>query len=386
MEKTVGDLGAVCGIVLASIAFVMELALTPLILAEIQQDLALSLGQLSWVFNVCAAAVAVTVLTTGLIGDLVVKRALFSAGVSLFLIGSGVSAVSVDLDTLIFGRVLQGAGGGLFSPLVPILLTQAFPHASGRILMIWGGLAGVVATASPTFGDVLLTIFGWRAVFWTFALVAFLSLVLSARGRIADRQVDGRAKPNYRALLGIRAVWLLLLFVFLTYGCFTFFLFDTPIRMEQNGFSTKAVAWVLTVVWFAFAAFSFILRDRLDGSSVWYILLLSPMFLASGFLLVLLFVQFPVALCVGAVMVGAGLACFNSPTTYLMLKLTPPDLHAFVSSLDITCARCGGVVAVALLSGMGANNVAVFVVSVAFAALAVCRLIFGFSKNRAELN
>ena len=60
VEKSVGDLGAVSGIVLASIAFVMELTLLPLILTELQQDLSLNLGQLSWVFNTYAAAVALT--------------------------------------------------------------------------------------------------------------------------------------------------------------------------------------------------------------------------------------------------------------------------------------------------------------------------------------
>ena len=364
----------------------MELTLLPLILAELQRDLSLSLGQLSWVFNTYAAAVALTVLTTGLIGDVVAKRLLFGAGVLLFVIGSVVSAASMDLETLIIGRLMQGIGGGLFSPLVPILLTQTFPNASGRILMIWGGLAGVVATLSPTFGDVLLTTFGWRAIFFTFGLVALLALVLFARGRIAAGQRRRAGLPDYRAFLSLRGVWLLLVFIFLTYGCFTYFLFYFPIHLEQKGFSTHSIAWVLTAVWASFTAFSFILRDRLDGKGVWFIMMLSPTLLAGGFLMGLLFIEMTTALCLGAIMVGAGLACCNSPSTHLVLKLTPPDLHAFVSSLDITFARCGGVVSVALLSGVGANYVAAFAVAIALLAIVVCRLSYAFAKDSAELS
>lgn len=349
-RRTVADLGMVFGSITASIAFVMELTLLPLILGDIQRDLNLSLRELSWVFNAYAVAVAAAVLTTGVIGDRVNKRHLFGFGVLMFAAGSLFAAASSNFTGLILSRTLQGIGGGLFSPLVPILLTHAFPARSGRILMIWGGLAGVAATILPTIGDAIEAAFGWRALFISFAMASLVAILLTALSNVKAFPVEKKGNPNYRSLFPRRGIWPILAFIFLTYGSFTFYLFYLPTRLETD---SASVAWVLTFVWLSFSTFSFVLREKLEGANLYRILMAAPILIASGFLLAVAFQGTPQAQFLSAILVGAGLACGNSPSTHLLLRLTPVELRAFSSSLDITCARCGGAMTVALFSGVG---------------------------------
>ncbi|MEP3179150.1 MAG: MFS transporter, partial [Lentilitoribacter sp.] len=238
IRKT-GDFTILVGAIVASIAFVMELTLLPLMLGAIQEDFGLNVGELSWVFNAYALAIALAVITGGIIGDMVNKQILFSIGVSLFAVGSILATLSGDLQSLIVSRTIQGVGGGLFSPLIPILLTQSESRRSGKILMIWGGLAGVAATSLPVFGNYILTSLGWRAIFYAFAIVSVLAVILVAFGDDRSEIEIRRGIPGLQKLKSLTRIRFILVYIFLTYGCFTFFLFYFPIQLQSNGTSTQ---------------------------------------------------------------------------------------------------------------------------------------------------
>ena len=53
---------------------------------------------------------------------------------------------------------------------------------------------------------------------------------------------------------------------------------------------------------------------------------------------------------VSAALIGIGFACSNAPSTQMVLKFAPEGMSAISTSLDITFARLGGVVTVAMLA------------------------------------
>ncbi len=354
-------LGTIC----VSIAFVMELTLLPLLLGKIQQDLGLGMGGLAWVFNAYAIAVAIAVLFSGFLGDVLDRCKLFALGAALFAIGSILSALSGDLSGLIAGRVIQGLGGGLFFPLVPVLLTQANQNHSGRILMIWGALVGVAAALLPIVGGTILSGQGWRAIFVAFAVVAAIGLPFVAIGNSATGAPRGGQKPNYLQLLSLPDYWPLLAYIFLTYGSFSFYLFFFPVNWHRNGLDGQTISILMTCVWVSFAALSFLLRNKIEGSGLRRSLLLAPGLFALCFAVAMFDLGNGYLQAVSALLAGAGLACCNSPSTHLLLRLAPNELRAFSSSLDITFARCGSAVIVGLLSALSPTSVvfAILVIS-----------------------
>ena len=377
-----GKVLTVSGIILASIAFVVELILIPMILTEIQFDLQLGITHLSWIFNSYAIAVAFAVFVTGIIGDRIQKYRIFIFGVLLFVLGSLLSSISKNFEFLLISRVLQGLGGGLFSPLVPILLARAFPDSTGKILIIWSGLAGIVATVMPFIGGGLVWYFGWRTIFVLISVVAFTSLIISSRTLISVQTEKNNYIASYSDVLSVPSIWLLLLYIFFIYGCLSYFLFYFPIFMSDLNYSGRFLSLFLSIMWFSFSAASYSLRNDVDGKRLKLVLMIAPAFFAAGYVLGVSFSESSMVLLLSAILVGVGFACCNAPSTHLLFKLSPDELHVFSASLDIVFARLGGVAAVALFSAALPMVSAGYVVAMAALALVCCYLCFVFTETR----
>ena len=320
----------------------MELTLLPLLLSAIQHDFDLHLVEVMWVFNAYAVAVAIAVLCVAAIGDTTDKRKLFIVGVSIFSVGSMLCAISNDLGSLTLSRLVQGFGGGLFFPLAPVLLTQANLDHSGRILMLWGALTGFVAAVLPLFGAAILAGFGLPSVFLTMATVAVIGLIFVIVEKPAGTIPRQRSGRDFKLLFTNRGVWLLLSYIFLTYGCFSFYLFHFAFHWRQSGLTSNSVSVFLMCVWIAFSVVSLLLRDKVDGKGLNRALIFAPALLAFGFAVAFIDVSNPTLQILSAVCVGAGLGCCNSTSTHLLLRKVPSGLQAFSSCLDIVFARIGG--------------------------------------------
>lgn len=371
---------AVSGVILASIAFVMELTLIPLLLVEIQRDLDLTVKELSWIFNSYAIAVAFAVILTGIIGDRVDKIALFTVGVLLFTVGSISASMSETYGALLAGRTIQGIGGGLFSPLIPILLSQVFHDKPGKILIVWGCLAGVVATLMPLIGGQTIELFGWQVIFIYFACVSVLALLLSLGLHPFKQEKYTRASFSRHFFISNPAIWPMLGYIFLTYGAFSCLIFYFPIQMAKASYSNEFIAGFVTTIWLSFSLVSFALRNKVDSSQLGSILVAAPLFFATGSLIGASQSETSVALLMAAVFTGAGLACCNAPSTHLLLKLTPTKSHAFAASLDIICARCGGVVMVAAMTGASVTTLGWSAIGAATLAITCCVLCFTLAR------
>ena len=87
---------AVIGPITASVAFVMELTLVPLLLPAIQLQFGLSVGQLAWVFNSYGIAVAVGVLLGGWCGDAFKTERVFGFSSPVSIRNSALSPSEID--------------------------------------------------------------------------------------------------------------------------------------------------------------------------------------------------------------------------------------------------------------------------------------------------
>lgn len=357
---------AIYGSIAASIAFVMELTLVPLLLPVIQTQLDLSIGDLAWVFNSYGVAVAAGVLVGGLLGDAFNAKRIFSIGVFFFAVGSAVVAWVDGFELMLVGRILQGFGGGVFSPLVPILLTKASPRRPGRILIVWGSIAGYAAAFAPILYSHFFANADWNLAFVILAVVAIGALIIVNQSPIRiERLLRPRAKPDYPALFQSPGLWVMFGYVFCTYGCITYYLFRVPIRLAEYDFQVVSIGFALSIMWFSFAVVSTLLRNMVDKPFVRSVLLAAPVLIVAGFQLAF-FCHDLVCLTLSAMLVGSGLACSNAPSTQLILKMAPKGTSALSASIDITFARIGGVVTVSVLANtmFGYAVVAITILSI----------------------
>ncbi len=135
-------------------------------LPDILRDLHTDLFALLWIVVGYTLVVSVLVLNAGRLADMVGRARSYSVGFVIFTIASVLAATSGSAAELIAWRLLQGVGGALLMANSAALVADAFPRDQlGRALGINAMVVGVGLILGPVLGGVL-TLFGWRWVFW----------------------------------------------------------------------------------------------------------------------------------------------------------------------------------------------------------------------------
>lgn len=339
----------VASAIMASVAFVMELTLVPLILPVMQSHHGLAISDLAWFFNSYGISVALGVIVSGWIGDRFGIKRLFYVGLLMFASGAAIVAFASGFEPLIGARILQGFGGGLFSPLVPLLLTRALPQRPGKILMVWGSITGYVAAIAPWIISQFIAFAGWQSVFVLFFILAGLAFALSLERNTQQAAETARTSPPLLLLLHAHDLWLVFAYIFCTYGAITFYLFRLPLWMADINLSVELIGIMIATLWLSFSVVGTLLRNWVDGTHVQKIFVTAPFLIGASFLVAQYF-STTGWLAFSAVLLGAGFACSNAPSTQLVLKFAPEGLSIVSASLDITFARLGGFLTVALLA------------------------------------
>lgn len=122
----------------------------------------------------------------GRLSDFVSRRRVLLWCLALFVLGSAVTALAVDLSVLVGGRVVQGIGGGGLVPATLALVADLWPpHRRGVPLGVVGAVQEVGSVLGPLLGALVLAVADWRAIFW---LNVLLGLVLAAALAVAGRR------------------------------------------------------------------------------------------------------------------------------------------------------------------------------------------------------
>ncbi|MFJ5315675.1 MFS transporter [Pectobacterium versatile] len=113
------------------------------------------------------AAMALSVVIAGRLGDRYGLKPVFITGLGLFAIASLLCAIAPQLWQLIAARALQGIGAAFLMTLGMALLRQtAGEKHVGRAMGIVGTVSALGTALGPSVGGFLLAIAGWRSLFW----------------------------------------------------------------------------------------------------------------------------------------------------------------------------------------------------------------------------
>ncbi|MFT3724291.1 MAG: DHA2 family efflux MFS transporter permease subunit [Hyphomonadaceae bacterium] len=122
-------------------------------------------------------------------------RLSFAIAMAVFIMGSVVGSIAHDLPTLVFGRVMQGAGAGLIQPMAMLLIFQLFPERSRGTAIGLYSLGVIVSPAfGPVIGGVLIDAFDWRVVFVATAPLAMIAIPLGLA--FLPRRADLATRPK----------------------------------------------------------------------------------------------------------------------------------------------------------------------------------------------
>ncbi len=149
----------------------------------------------------------------GRLSDLIDRQRVLLGCLVVFVLGSAVTALSVDLGVLVGGRVLQGIGGGGLVPATLALVADLWPvERRGVPLGVVGAVQEAGSVIGPVLGAVILAIADWRAIFWANAvggvvLGVWILAAAGARPRLPSARTLAQAAL---AVLGVGALLLAL--------------------------------------------------------------------------------------------------------------------------------------------------------------------------------
>ncbi len=334
---------------LAGAATILEIALFPLLLPGLKAEFDVPDLHLSLVVTAHAMAVAVGVLASALLGDRLGTGNVFRAGAAGFVVGSLGSGLSPGIDAMILFRVLQGVGGGLMAPAIPVLLARASAGRPGRLLSLWYSLSGFLIGAAPLLLSLIGAPLDRKVVLTGIALLALPALLGTAEAfpksegakrnpiTLGQDILKGRDRLPY-------------LYVALTYGTVVLLLFRLPLQG-----SAGTAALLLSIFWTSFATCGLLARNIIDGPLIGRLLFLSPIPLCIPAALILYAPGSTLAAAAYSLFAGAGFAICNASATTLLLRNAPQDGMTLAAGLDIAAARTGSAMLVTLLGGLSEN-------------------------------
>src|ERR671934_593889 len=189
---------ALAVLVAAQFMVVLDVAIVNVALPSIKTDLNFTQESLQWVITAYAIMFGGVLLLGGRMADLLGRRRLFIAGVTLFTASSLLAGFAWSEASLIAFRAAQGLGGALLAPAALSILTTMFAEGRERniALGIWGAVSGSGAAAGVLLGGLLTSSLNWSWIFFInvpvgAAIVALTpALLRESRAGLAHRHFD----------------------------------------------------------------------------------------------------------------------------------------------------------------------------------------------------
>jgi MFS transporter, DHA2 family, multidrug resistance protein len=169
-------------VTLATFMEVLDTSIANVALPHIAGSLSAGQDESTWVLTSYLVSNAIVLPLSGWLSSIVGRKNFYMGCVALFTISSFLCGLAPNLATLIFFRVLQGAGGGGLQPSEQAILADTFPPAKRGMAFAVYGMAVVTAPAiGPTLGGWITDNFTWRWIFFINIPVGIISILLTTR-------------------------------------------------------------------------------------------------------------------------------------------------------------------------------------------------------------
>ncbi|MGH9549940.1 MAG: MFS transporter, partial [Terriglobales bacterium] len=168
-------------ILASSMAFI-DSTVVNVALPALQASFHATVVDVQWVVESYGLFLGALILVGGSLGDILGRRLVFLAGVTIFAGASAACGLASNIHQLILARSIQGVGAALLLPGSLAIISTSFDERSrGRAIGTWSGFTAITAAAGPVLGGWLVEHASWRWVFFMNFPLAAAVLVISLR-------------------------------------------------------------------------------------------------------------------------------------------------------------------------------------------------------------
>ncbi|WP_192562743.1 multidrug effflux MFS transporter [Pseudomonas gozinkensis] len=314
-------------------------------------DIALSI-------SLFAVGIAFAQLLIGPLSDVIGRKGLLLAGMSVSMLGALGCVMTSDYSLFLIFRVVQALGCGCFV-LSQALVQDLFEGEQRdrlRILMVTAG--GIFISISPLAGTFLQATLGWRGSFWVFIALSAAVLLKAWLFLENTRPTGSGTHTNfltaYRRVLGdfdFVGYWLISAFAFACH--FSFIVISPLIFMDRLQLSAYEFSLILLIYGAAYVTggiLASVLSRRINsgqqmvvGLSLILFAGVSMLYLSSNLALAPATVLIPMLICT------AGTTIARPAATSRAMSLFPENAGTSASAGSTIIFICGGLIS-ALIS------------------------------------
>jgi EmrB/QacA subfamily drug resistance transporter len=175
----------------AQLVIGLDYSIVNVALPDIGRSLGFTGGTVQWVISAYTLTFGGFLLLGGRAADLLGRRRVFMAALSLFGLASLAGGLAQHAGLLIAARAAQGIGGAVLFPATLSLLNTTFEEGRerNRAIAVWGSAGAGGLSLGVLAGGVLTGLFGWPAVFFVnVPVTAALLLLLLAPLVLPERE------------------------------------------------------------------------------------------------------------------------------------------------------------------------------------------------------
>ncbi|MBX2824117.1 MAG: multidrug effflux MFS transporter [Gammaproteobacteria bacterium] len=326
---------------------------------RIAQDFSVPYGSAQMVLTVYLVATMFAQIVLGNLADRYGRRPVMIGGMLVFALGSLLCSLSISLEMLLLGRLVQGAGSSVCMVLPRTVIRDVFTRDRAASMIGYMTTAMMLAPLfGPALGGWITDVSTWRYLYAGLAAVGLVVAVL-CYWRMHEtlpasdvRPLGSRFVVSARILLGSPLYRAYLAMLCGAVGVYYAFLGGAPyVVMELYGVSASAYG-----LWFAVIAIGYLLgnlvagrfSDRVGGDRM-MLLSLPPMVIGMILFWAFSSVQHPLA-----VFLPMQLITFSNgvllPNLMSATMSVRPDLAGSASGLAGTCQTASGIVLTLALS------------------------------------
>lgn len=188
--------------------------------------------EVKWVVTSYMIANACLIMLSGWLESLLGRKTFLKVSISIFTLGAFICVAAPSLNVMVFGRFIQGIGGGPMTPMAQTILLSAFPTDKKGVAMSLFGLAVMVfAILGPSFGGFLVDNLSWQYIYSVNIPIGIVSLLLINK-YIADTPHE--SKQQHIDFIGMTALilWLMSMQIVLDKG------------QQYNWFDCEWIFWL----------------------------------------------------------------------------------------------------------------------------------------------